>query len=74
MQNSSLKSLFKLGVDPNWAFSHILHRFLNICVPIKTLKTKKLMVKQRSKEEATQEFFKTNRGNMVYISLEPVVS
>jgi hypothetical protein len=36
--SSSLESLFKLGLDPSWAFSQIHHRFLNICVPIKTLK------------------------------------
>jgi hypothetical protein len=33
-----LESLFKLILVPNWAFSQIPHRFLNICVPIKTLK------------------------------------
>jgi hypothetical protein len=33
-----LESLFKLELDPSWAFSHIPHKFLNICVPIKTLK------------------------------------
>jgi hypothetical protein len=33
-----LESLFKLGLDPSWVFSQIPHRFLKICVPIKTLK------------------------------------
>jgi hypothetical protein len=33
-----LESLFKLELDPSWAFLKIPHRFLNICVPIKTLK------------------------------------
>jgi hypothetical protein len=30
--------LFKLGLDPSWAFSQIPHRFRNICIPIKILK------------------------------------
>jgi hypothetical protein len=30
--------LFKLGLDSSWAFLQIPHKFLNICVPIKTLK------------------------------------
>jgi hypothetical protein len=30
--------LFKLRLDPSWAFLQIPHRSLNICVPIKTLK------------------------------------
>jgi hypothetical protein len=29
---------FKPGLDPNWTFLQIPHRFLNICVPIKTPK------------------------------------
>jgi hypothetical protein len=38
VQNNSMESWSKLGLDPSWAFLQISHKFLNICVPIKTLK------------------------------------
>jgi hypothetical protein len=33
-----LESWFNSGLNPSWAFLQIPHKFLNICIPIKTLK------------------------------------
>jgi hypothetical protein len=38
VQKGLLESWFKPGLDLRWAFFQIPHKFLSICVQIKTLK------------------------------------